>query len=209
MMRLLTALVLMLSTGMAFAHGGGATPPLPSGADRHQQSPEKMALESYRDGMDLLEDGVSIELKADQADSERRQQRGHKKAQKRYRKATQKFVRAIEHEPLLYQAHIGLGRALSKTGDHSGAVQAYDRALALRSGHPEAMAFRAVTLLRLGRFQDVQSTYTQLLRRDRQHAAFLRDEILTWQKTRTERAPTDAEATAAQAFDQWLAGQPG
>jgi tetratricopeptide (TPR) repeat protein len=209
MMRLLTTFVLVLCAGSAMGHGGGSNSLPPGGAERHQKSPEQMALESYRDGMKLLEDGLSIQQKADQASSEKRQRRGHKKAQKRYRKAMQKFVRAVEHEPMLYQAHVGLARALSHTGDDAGAMRAYDRALALKSGNTEVMALRAISLLRLGQFKDVQSTYALLSRRDRQQAAMLKAEILKWQKTRAEEAFTEPEVTAAQAFDEWVAGQPG
>jgi len=208
-MRLLTAMALALCAGLAMGHGGGSSSVPPGAAERHQKSPEQMALESYRDGMEVLEDGLSIQLKADQASSEKRQRRGYKKAQKRYRKAAQKFVRALEHEPLLYQAHVGLGRALSKTGDDTSAIRAYNSALALKSNNTEVMAYRAISLLRLGQFKDVQSTYAQLLRRDRKQAAMLKAEIRIWQKTRTEDAFTEVEATAARAFDEWVAGQPG
>ncbi|MEQ9586644.1 MAG: tetratricopeptide repeat protein [Parvibaculaceae bacterium] len=165
-----------------------------------------MALESYRAGMDLLDEGLAIEAKADGEVSKRRQDKGYRKAKKRFHKASKKFVRALKHEPMLYQAHAGLGRALEKSGEPDRAMSAYDRALKLKPQHTEVMAWRAVTQLKLGRLPEVQSTYAVLARRDPSQAAFLRDEISQWQNSRDSGEGTTPDV-ANSAFDQWFAAQ--
>lgn len=203
-------IVLGLSVAIATAHGhvAGSAPTLDTGPDRHEQSREQLALESYRDGTELIDDALLIEERADQANSERRRAKGYKKAQKRYRKAIQKFVRALEYEPLLYQAHTALGQARSKTGDDERAMHSYNRALELSPRNTEVMAWRAVTLLKLGRLEDAQSTYSQLIRRDSRQASFLRNEMLRWQKTRPVEGGSSNDMSV-QAFDRWLATQAG
>lgn len=206
MIRWITALGLCLVLGTSYGHGGGSSSTPIKGPDRHQKSPEQMALESYRAGMDLLDEGLTIEGKAAREVSKRRQDKGYRKAKKRFQKAGKKFVRALQHEPMLYQAHAGLGRALEKSGEHDRAMSAYDRALELKPQHTEVMAWRAVTQLKLGRLPEVRSTYAVLARRDPSQAAFLRDEISQWQNTRDsgDNIPPDV---ANKAFDQWFTAQ--
>lgn len=208
MTKILLALGLLVMVSVAYGHGGGGNQPSVSGPDRHQKSDERVALEYYRSGNEIIDVARALEQKADNAESDKRKVKYSKKAQKQYRKAVKKFALAQKYEPMLYQAHSSLGFALSKTGDHERALLAHNRALEIRPRDPEVMARWGVTVLNLGRLSEAQTVYTHLSKRDRDQASYLLGEMLRWKRSRVTEVGVPGEENT-QAFDRWLASQSG
>ena len=99
----------LLIAGLAPAACGGAPAPVDAPAPAPEAAPARP-----RSG------GPSVESEVGALDE--------KKAQQAFEKAIVQFREATAKYPRYYQAYSDLGFALRKTGDHTGALEAYDHA---------------------------------------------------------------------------------
>src|ERR1041385_8579699 len=79
-----------------------------------------------------------------------------------YEKARTNFDAATKADPRLAQAWNGLGYSSRKLGDYKAALAAYDKALELRAGYPEATEYRGEAYLALDRTEDAKQAYLDL-----------------------------------------------
>jgi tetratricopeptide (TPR) repeat protein len=101
-------------------------------------------------------------------------------AKKAYTTARAKFQEATKEDPNLAQAWNGLGYSSRKLGDYKAALPAYDKAIELRPGYPEATEYRGEAYLSLNRTEDAKQAYLDLFAVNRTLAAKLLDSMKTW-----------------------------
>ncbi len=97
-----------------------------------------------------------------------------------YRKARESFSAATKADPKLAQAWNGLGYSSRKLGDYKAALSAYDKAIELRAGYPEATEYRGEAYLALNRTEDAKQAYLDLFAVNRELAGKLLDAMKKW-----------------------------
>lgn len=100
-----------------------------------------------------------------------------------YAKAREKFAAATKADPNLAQAWNGLGYSSRKLGDYKAALTAYDKAIALRAGYPEATEYRGEAYLALNRTEDAKQAYLDLFSVNRELAGKLLESMKKWAAT--------------------------
>jgi tetratricopeptide (TPR) repeat protein len=97
-----------------------------------------------------------------------------------YTKARAKFDEATKADPKLAQAWNGLGYSNRKLGDYKTALAAYDKAIELRTGYPEATEYRGEAYLALNRTEEAKQAYLDLFAVNRELAGKLLESMKTW-----------------------------
>jgi tetratricopeptide (TPR) repeat protein len=97
-----------------------------------------------------------------------------------YTTARAKFDEATKADPNLAQAWNGLGYSNRKLGDYKTALAAYDKAIELRMGYPEATEYRGEAYLALNRTEDAKQAYLDLFSSNRELAGKLLESMKAW-----------------------------
>jgi tetratricopeptide (TPR) repeat protein len=97
-----------------------------------------------------------------------------------YTKAREKFSAATKADPKLAQAWNGVGYTSRKLGDYKAALAAYDKAIELRAGYPEATEYRGEAYLALDRTEDAKQAYLDLFAVNRGLAGKLLESMKKW-----------------------------
>ena len=100
-----------------------------------------------------------------------------------YAKAREQFGAATKADPNLALAWNGLGYSSRKLGDYKAALTAYDKAIELRMGYPEATEYRGEAYLALNRTEDAKQAYLDLFAVNRELAGKLLDSMKKWAAT--------------------------
>ena len=194
----------VLLPGYALAAGGsrgGAPSGMGSGPSAEfARTPEEIAESRYNRGLKKRDKAWKYEAKAAEADSEKKRSKLEAKAQKQFKKSITDFRRAIDKNPILYQAHSSLGYALRRTGQYEAALQAYDEALRLQPAYAEAVEYRAEAYLGLDRLDEVKAAYVQLFGLERARA----DELMQAFVQQRERKPDGLAPEALAEFATWV-----
>lgn len=188
------ALLAVIAAPLAFAAGTGSSggaPAAPSGPSAEPRSVDPM--EAARR---LYDDGVKLVQRAEKAGAD------PKKVTKDYVAALKKFEAAVQLNPQLAEGWNYVGYTRRQSGDAGGALGAYDEALRLKPGFAEALEYRGVAYLGVGRLDDSKRDYLDLFGRDRQLAATLLAAIKSW--SGKQRAAGALDGTAASALDAWI-----
>jgi tetratricopeptide (TPR) repeat protein len=165
--------------------------------------PRAEAVASYNRAVRYRDEAWDLEQKAAAASSEKEAEKLLKKAGKEYEKATRALRSAVQDDPTLHQAWTTLGYTLRKSGEFGEALAAYDRALELAPGFPEAVEYRAEAYLGLGRIPEAQEAYMELLRADREHADELLAAMRKWVDQR-RGGPSNVEPETVEEFASWV-----
>ncbi len=100
-----------------------------------------------------------------------------------YEKARTSFSAATKADPKLALAWNGLGYSSRKLGDYEAALAAYDKAIELRAGYPEATEYRGEAYLALDRTEDAKQAYLDLFAVNRELAGKLLESMKKWTAT--------------------------
>ena len=171
------------------ASTGPASPPAGAPAMSRAETLDPAAA-----ALGLYNEGVKLAQRADEAGA------AAKKARKHYTSALQKFESAVEANPQLAEGWNMVGYCRRQTGDYGGALGAYDEALRLKAGFPEALEYRGHSYLGLDRVDDAKRDYLDLFGRNRALAAKLLGAMRTW--SGAQRAGSNAEQLNT--LDAWI-----
>jgi tetratricopeptide (TPR) repeat protein len=177
-----TSLVLCAAC-TAFGAGGGEMSARTPGADSNNAraaSPEEQARIQYNYGVRAV--GKADELRADAArqTDPKKQARLTGKANSAYSAASQRFLKATELNRGMHEAWNYLGYTSRNLGNYEDALLAYDRALSLKPGYPEAIEYRAHAYLGLNRLSEAKEAYLTLYAGNRKLAAQLLAAMQSW-----------------------------
>jgi tetratricopeptide (TPR) repeat protein len=171
-------------------------------------SPEQEAARAFNDGLDYSKKADKLGAEAaEQADAAKKE-RLTKKSIEKYADAAEKYQKAIEKSPKLFQAWGGLGYAYRKSGKYQDALTAYDKALALEPGYTPAIEYRAEAYLELDRLDEVKDAYMILFQHDRPRADELDAAIQKWVEKR-KTSPGTLDPSAVDSFSKWAAERHG
>jgi tetratricopeptide (TPR) repeat protein len=121
---------------------------------------------------------------------------------KGYSEAREKFRAAAAADPGMREAWNMVGFTSRQLGDYAESLSAYDKALALAPDYPEAIEYRAELFLLTGRFEDVKTAYTQLLKSSASYAGVLKTSMQEWVQRKDARGAT---AAGRDEFVKWVA----
>ncbi|HUK01922.1 MAG TPA: tetratricopeptide repeat protein [Steroidobacteraceae bacterium] len=182
--------------------------PMPSGgaggsAGAMSQSPHERALLEYNSGLDEAKKADDLETQALKESDPKQQEKGLRKAHYGYVSARHYFDDATRHEPNMPEAWNELGYAYRKSGDNQAALKAYERALTLRPGYPEALEYRGEAYLGLNRLDDAKQVYLDLFSSNREISAHLLTAMKSWVEQHRKAGGTPDAATVDE-FDKWV-----
>jgi tetratricopeptide (TPR) repeat protein len=130
-----------------------------------------------------------------------------KEAEAAYRRARKKFQEATTWAPDLAEAWNGLGYTQRKLGSYIAALSAYEQALKIRPGFPEAIEYRGEAYLGLKRIEDAKQTYLELFEVRRALADKLLNSMHAW--IQAQRAATkNVDVAALTDFEKWVNERP-
>ena len=175
---------LLVTVVPAWTNGGGgmSTPtPMPS-----VQTPRDRARDAYNAGTHEVK-------QADKAQGSA--------AQDLYASALGKFKQAVTQDPALQEAWNYVGYTSRKLGNYDDALAAYDKALSLKPGYPDAIEYRGEAYLGVNRIPDAQQAYLDLYAGNRALAAKLLVAMKSW--LAAQRA-NPSGGTSLDDFDKWI-----
>jgi tetratricopeptide (TPR) repeat protein len=161
---------------------------------------EIQASTSYNVAVNALREGEGLEADAAKTKSEAKRTEQLGWAKDSYQRARGLFEEATRAAPQMPEAWNGLGYASRKVGDYEAALAAYDKALELRPGYPEATEYRAEGYLSLGRIDEAKQAYLDLFASNRTIAGQLLGAMQKW----IEREKSGANAAKARELDKWV-----
>jgi tetratricopeptide (TPR) repeat protein len=161
---------------------------------------EIQASTSYNVAVNALREGDGLEADAAKARSEAKRKEQLGWAKDSWQRARGLFEEATRAAPQMPEAWNGLGYASRKVGNYEAALAAYDKALALRPGYPEATEYRAEAYLAVGRIDEAKQAYLDLFASNRAVAGQLLGAMQKW----IEREKSGANAAKASELDKWV-----
>ena len=173
----------------AWANGGGGVS-MPQPMPR-EQTPQEKAREAYNDGVHYIK-------KADKAQGAANQAKAHDL----YAKSLGKFEEAVKLDDTLAEAWNYVGYSNRKLGNYDAALAAYEKALALKPGYPDALEYRGEAYLGLNRVSDAQQAYLDLYAGNRQLAAKLLAAMKSW--VAAQRASPSGGASGLDDLNKWI-----
>ena len=168
-----------------------------------RQSPEEMAKSNFRDGARMVKQADKYLVEAAEATKDDKKAKATEKAQKQYEKAKQKFVAAVQQQPNMHEAWNYIGYTSRKLGFYNDALAAYEQALKIKPGYPEAIEYRGEAYLGLNQLEDAKTAYMALFRDSRPLADQLMAAMQKWVSDRRADGAGVA-ASDIEKFSQWI-----
>lgn len=198
---LFTALLLTAAC-TAFGAGGG---PIPTPSDQKPipKSPQTVANNAYNTGVKYVEKGDDLLADAARQADERKKRKARAKAEQAYTEAIRRFERAVEYQSTMYAAWNYLGYAQRQLGHYEEALTAYDRALSLKPGYPEAIEYRGRAFLALDRLSEAKEAYLSLFAGNRKLAASLLAAMQEWVGEHRAK-PAGVDGVMLDSFASWV-----
>ncbi|HKT72515.1 MAG TPA: tetratricopeptide repeat protein [Steroidobacteraceae bacterium] len=190
----------IVTTSAAWAAGGGSMS-MPSVSER-EQTPQEKAKELYNRGVRAIHKADKYQEKAAAQTDAGKKDRATRDAQDAYADALDKFQQAVQNDSDLYEAWNYVGYTNRKLGHYDVALTAYERALALHPGYPEALEYRGEAYLGLSRVSDAQQAYLDLFASDRKLADKLLGAMKGWLDA--QRGSGSADANTIGELDKWI-----
>jgi tetratricopeptide (TPR) repeat protein len=200
-------LAALLASGVlpaAFASGGGMSPmPQSTQSMPRVTTPEQQARQLYNDGVGYVRKADKADAEAAQVSDAGKKDKAQRDAHDRYASAFEKFGQAVRLDPQRYEAWNYVGYTSRKLGNYDLALAAYDKALALKPGYPDALEYRGEAFLGVNRLDDAKQAYLDLFAGNRALAEKLLGAMKGW--VVAQRAAPAADNTArADELDQWI-----
>lgn len=200
--RLLLLSACMLAAAVpAWSNGGGSMSGPEIRAPR-ELSPEEQAKVLYNQGVHDVKKADKYQAAATQQADARKKERAAKDAQEYYTSALSRFQQAAQNDPHMHEAWNYVGYTNRKLGNYDVALAAYERALELKPGFPDALEYRGEAFLGLNRVADAQQAYLDLFASNRALADKLLVAMQGWLDT--QRASATADANSVSELDKWI-----
>lgn len=122
---------------------------------------------------------------------------------KGFAEAREKFRTAVAADPNVKEAWNLIGYTSRRLGEYEASLAAYEKALALAPGYPEAIEYRAELFLLTGRLEEVKGAYATLLQSSPSYAGELKKAMQDW--VANKNPPVKVNEAERSAFAAWLA----
>jgi tetratricopeptide (TPR) repeat protein len=204
--KILAASLMISAACTAFGAGGGEMSPRQLGADpnnKRELSTEEKATLQYNYGVRAVEKADAIDADATRQTDPKKKAKLGAKAASGYSAALQRFLKATQYNSSMHEAWNYVGYCSRKLGKPDDAVLAYDRALSLKPGYPEAIEYRAHAYLALNRLSEAKEAYLALYSGNRKLASKLLAAMQEWVRDR-RASPAGIDAGMLDSFSAWV-----
>jgi tetratricopeptide (TPR) repeat protein len=182
---LLLVLAVATAAPLAAAQSSQASPFGGKAGDASAADPVARAGSAYAEG---LKRRIAADKKAaaalDPGAGAKRRDKARAAAAEGYSGALGQLGEALRLDPRMHQAWNESGYCHSRLGRLTAAIEAYDAAIALKPGYPDAVANRAEAYLDLNRPEEAQRAYDELFASDRPLAERLLASMRAWLSAR-------------------------
>lgn len=200
-LRVLSACVLLAAVPAAWSNGGGSMS-MPDIRAPREESPEDKAKTEYNKGIRDVKKADKAQASSAQLTDAGKKERAVHEAQEYYSSALAKFQEAVQDDPRMHEAWNYVGYTSRKLGHYDAALAAYEKALTLKPGYPDALEYRGEAFLGLNRVSDAQQAYLDLFAGNRALADKLLTAMRSWLDA--QRASATADANAVSELDKWI-----
>jgi tetratricopeptide (TPR) repeat protein len=199
-----TGLILCtVCTAFGAGSGEGARPSSISPGDTQALTSKQLLTMRYNAGVRAIEKADHISADAARQSDPKKRAKLNAKAKAAYIDAREKFLKAVQVDRGMPETWNYLGYASRQIGDYDDALLAYDRALTLKPGFPEAIEYRAHAYLGLGRLSEAKEAYLTLYAGNRKLAAQLLTAMQAWVRERRAN-PAGVDGTMIESFASWV-----
>ena len=186
-----------LAAGGGGGGGGGGTP---GGGPSRQQ----VALGHFESGEGLRKAGIEAIVAAQGATDEVARQAALVTAATKFKRALRDYKEAIRADRSAYYAWNGIGFCQRMLGDYEAALSAYDRALKIKPGFPQAVEYRGEAYLNLGKLEEAKVAYMDLFGRERPLADLLLRKMQAWVAAAKQIEQTPGAQAKLDEFAKWV-----
>jgi tetratricopeptide (TPR) repeat protein len=198
-LKVLSASLLATAVSAAWANGGGGmSSPMP-----REETPQQKARDAYNDGVHYVKKADKAQAAAAEGTDTGKKDKASREAQQQYAAAHAKFQEAVGLDATLHEAWNYVGYTSRHLGNYEEALAAYDKALTLKPGYPDALEYRGEAYLGLNRIPDAQQAYLDLYAGNRALASKLLTAMKSW--VAAQRANPSSTTTASlDDLDKWI-----
>jgi tetratricopeptide (TPR) repeat protein len=200
-LRVLSACVLVAAVPAAWSNGGGSMS-MPEMRAPREQTPQEKAKIAYNKGVHDVKKADKFQASSAQLTDAGKKERAVHEAQEYYASARVSFQEAVQEDPHMHEAWNYVGYTNRKLGNYDAALTAYEQALTLKPGYPDALEYRGEAFLGLNRISDAQQAYLDLFAGNRGLADKLLTAMRGWLDA--QRASSSADANAISELDKWV-----
>jgi tetratricopeptide (TPR) repeat protein len=198
---MLSGCLLVAAVPGAWANGGGSMS-MPQMSAPRSDAPEDKAKNLYNQGVRDVKKADKYQAAIAELTDAGKKEHAKGEAQEYYSSALSKFQQATQFDPQLAEAWNYVGYTNRHLGNYDAALTAYQRALTLKPGYPDALEYRGEAYLGLNRVSDAQQAYLDLFSGNRELAGKLLTSMKTW--VETQRPSSTADATKVSELDKWI-----
>jgi tetratricopeptide (TPR) repeat protein len=167
------------------------------------ETPQQKARDAYNDGVRSVKKAdKAAQAQAEATDAGRKDKAAHE-ARDAYAAALAKFTESTNLDPTQHEAWNYVGYTNRKLGNYDDALGAYDKALSIKPGYPDALEYRGEAYLGLGRIPDAQQAYLDLYAGNRALAGKLLGAMKSW-ATAQRSSPSGSGTTNLDELDKWI-----
>jgi tetratricopeptide (TPR) repeat protein len=203
MLRALVPFVVLSFAAGAFAAGGGGGGG-GGGFSGSGSSPQQVAMARFEDGEKARKQGIEALQEAQSATDEAARAKAFETATGKFKRALRAYKEATRSDRKAYYAFNGIGFCQRMLGDYEAALAAYDRALKIEPGFPQAVEYRGEAYLNLGKLEDAKAAYMDLLGRERPLADLLLRKMQAWVAAAKENKQTPGAQARLDEFAKWV-----
>lgn len=196
-----SACVLVAAAPLAWSNGGGSMR-MPEVSAPREESPEDKAKTAYNKGVHDVKKADKIQASSAQLTDAGKKDRAVHEAQEYYSSALVKFQEAVQDDARMHEAWNYVGYTNRKLGNYDAALAAYEKALTLKPGFPDALEYRGEAYLGLNRISDAQQAYLDLFASNRALADKLLTAMRGWLDV--QRGSSTADASKVSELDKWI-----
>jgi len=196
-----SACLLVAAAPSAWSNGGGSMR-MPEISAPREESPEDKAKTAYNKGVHDVKKADKLQASSAQLTDAGKKDRAVHEAQEYYSSALAKFQEAVQDDARMHEAWNYVGYTNRKLGNYDAALAAYEKALTLKPGYPDALEYRGEAFLGLNRISDAQQAYLDLFASNRALADKLLTAMRGWLDA--QRGSSTADASKVSELDKWI-----
>ena len=191
----------LVSPALAAGGGGGGGGGMSGGGGA---SPEQMAMSHFANGEGHRKAGIDALVAAQGATDEAARKQALETADTKFKRALREYKEATRADRSAYYAWNGIGFCQRMQGDYEAALSAYDRALKIKPGFPQAVEYRGEAYLNLGKLEEAKVAYMDLFGRERPLADLLLRKMQAWVAAAKQIEQTPGAQAKLDEFARWV-----